>query len=98
MRLPLAFLPEALDDIDAAYAVYEHRSAGSGDQFLEALRIALERISDGPGLYGTIFRQVRAAPLHRFPQIVYYREEISHVLVIAVQHGRRSSRAWRGRA
>jgi plasmid stabilization system protein ParE len=97
MSLPLAFLPEALDDIDAAYAIYEQRSAGSGDQFLKTLRLLLEGIADNPGLYATISRQVRAAPLRRFPQVVYYRDETSRILIIAVQHGRRSSRAWRGR-
>jgi hypothetical protein len=31
MRLSLAFLPQALDDVDAAYALYEQRAAGLGD-------------------------------------------------------------------
>jgi plasmid stabilization system protein ParE len=60
MRLPLVFRPEALEDIDAAYAIYETRSAGSGDQFLKTLRLVLERIADNPRLYGMIYPRVRA--------------------------------------
>ena len=97
MTLPVAYLPEARDDIDAAYALYEQRLAGLGDRFLEALRQVIERIADTPDLYGIFHQDIRAAPLRRFPQVVYYRAEPSRVLIIAVQHGRRSSRAWLGR-
>jgi hypothetical protein len=41
MTLRLAFLPEALDDIDSTYATYERRSIGLGDRFLEVLRTQL---------------------------------------------------------
>jgi plasmid stabilization system protein ParE len=98
MSLPVAYLPEAQDDLDAAYAAYEQRLAGLGDRFLEALRQVVERIADSPELYGTVHQDVRAAPLRRFPHVVYYRAEPGRVLIIAVQHGRRSSRAWQGRA
>ena len=98
MTLPVAYLPEAEDDVDAAYAGYEQRLAGLGDQFLEALRDQVDRIRDNPALYGVLHQDVRAAPLRRFPYVVYYRAEASRVVIIAVQHGGRSSRAWQGRA
>ncbi len=97
MSLPVGYRAEALDDIDDAYAAYEQRSAGAGEQFLEALRQLVERIADSPNLYGAIYRDVRAAPLRRFPYVVFYRAEANGVLVIAVQHGRRSWRGWKGR-
>ena len=66
MSLPVVYLPEAQDDIDAAYLQYEQRSVGLGDQFLEALRQQIERIADNPGRYGVVHQDVRAAPLRRF--------------------------------
>jgi hypothetical protein len=45
---PLVFLPDALDDIDSAYASYELRSLGLGNRFLEALRVVLQRVADNP--------------------------------------------------
>jgi plasmid stabilization system protein ParE len=98
MSLPVAYLPEAQDDIDAAYQYYEQRLAGLGDRFLDELRQVVERVADHPALYGTVHQDIRAAPLRRFPYVVYYRPEPTRVLVIAVQHGRRSSSAWQGRA
>jgi plasmid stabilization system protein ParE len=97
MSLPIVFLPEAQDDVDGAYAGYEQRSIGLGDRFLEALRDQLDRIQANPALYGVLHQDVRAAPLRKFPYVVYYRAEASRTLILAVQHGRRSSRAWRGR-
>jgi plasmid stabilization system protein ParE len=98
MSLPVAYLPEAQDDIDAAYTAYEQRLAGLGDRFLEAVRDLVARLQDNPGLYGLCYQDLRAAPLRRFPYVVYYRAEASRIVIIAVQHGRRSSRVWRGRA
>ena len=98
MTLAVAYLPDAEDDVDAAYAYYEQQLAGLGEQFLEALRDAVDRVRDTPQLYGVLRKDIRAAPLKRFPYVVYYRDRGADLLVIAVQHGRRSSRAWRRRA
>jgi plasmid stabilization system protein ParE len=98
MSLPVAYLPEARDDIDAAYAYYEQRSVGLGERFLEALREIVDRIADSPELFGTVQEDIRASALRKFPYVVYYRPEADRVLVIAVQHGRRSSRSWQDRA
>ena len=98
MSLPAVYLPEAQDDVDAAYAGYEQRLAGLGERFLEALRDQVDRICANPALYGVLHQDVRAAPMRRFPYIVYYRQEASMVVIIAVQHGRRSWRAWQRRA
>lgn len=97
MSLPVAYLPEARDDVDVAYTQYESRSPGLGDQLLEALRERLAQIADSPELYGVVHQDVRAAPLRQFPYVVYYRAETDRVLVIAVQHGRRKSSTWQGR-
>jgi plasmid stabilization system protein ParE len=98
MNLPVVYLPEARDDIDAAYSWFEGQRAGLGDQFLDAFREVVDQLRDQPQLYAIIRRDIRAALLRRFPYVVYYCDRGSDILIIAVQHGRRSSRAWRGRA
>ncbi len=97
MSVPAVYLPEAEDDVEAVYFYYEQQRAGLGDEFIEALREEVGRIRDNPQIYGVFRRDIRAALLKRFPYVVYYRDRGADVLVIAVQHGRRSSRAWRGR-
>ena len=97
MSVSAVYLPPAEDDIAAAHAAYEGQQAGLGDRFLEAVRDQVDRIRSNPQLYGAYRRDVRAAPLRGFPYVVYYRNRGTDVLIIAVQHGRRSNRAWRDR-
>ena len=97
MSLNVAYLPEAEDDIEAAYIWYDQQRTGLGDEFLEALCDSVNWIRENPKLYAVFRRAIRAAPLRRFPYVVYYTERTTDILVIAVQHGRRSTRVWRGR-
>jgi toxin ParE1/3/4 len=97
MSLPAAYLPQAEDDVAAAHAHYERQRVGLGDDFVEAVREAVDHIRNNPQLYAAFLRDIRAAPLKQFPYVVYYRDRGNDVLIIAVQHGRRSTRAWRRR-
>ena len=98
MSLPAVYLPAAEEDMAGAHSYYEQQRAGLGDQFVAAVREAVEAIGQNPQMYGLFRRDLRAAPLHQFPYVVYYRDRGSDILVVAVQHGSRSSRAWGGRA
>ena len=97
MSLSVIYLPEARDDIDATYASYEQQQVGLGDRFLEKLREKVDQISANPLLYAILHQDVRAAPLRRFPYVIYYRADDTMVLILAVLHGRRSSQAWQRR-
>ena len=97
MSVPAVYLPEAEEDVVAAQDHDERKQSGLGDQFLRAVKDRVDRIRGNPLLYGVFRRDLRAAPLHRFPYVVYYRDRGNDVLIVAVQHGRRSTRSWRGR-
>jgi plasmid stabilization system protein ParE len=97
MNLPVLYLPEADDDIFAAFCWYEDQRAGLGEEFLQSLDEVLDRVADNAKLCGVVRKGVRAAPLRPFPYVVFYRERDDDVLIIAVQDGRRSVRAWRNR-
>jgi plasmid stabilization system protein ParE len=91
------YLPEARDDVDAAYTYYEGCLAGLGDRFLTALAHRVGVIEGNPRLYGEVRPRVRAAALRRFPYVVYYREQAGRVLIIAVRHGRDDPAIWQAR-
>ncbi len=55
MSVPVTYLPEAEDDIDAAYVYYEQRLTGLGDRFLQALRDGVDRIQENPALYSVFY-------------------------------------------
>jgi plasmid stabilization system protein ParE len=95
---PAVYLPEARDDIDAAYTHYQTRSAGLGERFLASLQRTSGLVEANPLLYGEVAPGIRAAPLRRFPYLVYYRELPHQVIVIGVRHGRDDPSIWQARA
>jgi plasmid stabilization system protein ParE len=94
---PAIYLPEARDDIDEAYTTYQNRSPGLGERFLTSLQRTIGLVETNPQLYGEVATGIRAAPLRRFPHIVYYRATPHQVIVIAVRHGRDDPSIWQGR-
>jgi plasmid stabilization system protein ParE len=98
MNPPLVFRPEARDEIDEAYAWYEHQRAGLGEEFLSAIRDVLDRIQETPEAHAQVYRDVRRGVTRRFPYGVFYRVEADRIVVLAVYHSRRDPRGWRDRA
>jgi plasmid stabilization system protein ParE len=79
--------PDAHRDIDAAVQWYEERQAGLGIGFLDELEVLLSYLEDNPFLFQAFNRDLRQAPLHRFPYVIIYRiEEPDTAVVLAVFH------------
>ncbi len=97
MSLPVVFLPQAADDVADTHTTYESLRAGLGDGFLSAVSRRVDQVRAAPLIYAVFRRGVRAAPIKGFPHFLYYRERDADLLVVAVQHGRRSARGWRDR-
>ncbi len=51
-----------------------------------------------PDRYPIVARDVREAPVPRFPYCIYYRVKLDRVVVIAVVHTARDPSVWQGRA
>src|SRR5688500_13390374 len=94
MKYSLELGPEVRHDLDSAFQWYEGQRSGLGDEFLSAIEESLERILQAPHTYGVFRREIRAPAVHRFPFVVYYRIEAMQIVVIAIQHGHRSTRNW----
>ena len=97
MSIPVIYRPQALDDAEEVRQRYEAQLPGLGPNSSTLLQRAIGVIQQNPRLYGVLRLRVRVAPLRHFPQLVYYKNYKSYVLIVAVQHGRRSIRGWRDR-
>jgi plasmid stabilization system protein ParE len=97
MSLPVVLRLQAYDDLDAIHTTYESLRPGLGADFVAEVGAVRARIGQNPRLYGVIGRGVRAAPVRRFPYLVYYLVEPGRAVIIAVLHVRRSPRAWQRR-
>ena len=94
MSVPPIYLEEAEDEMAIAQDAYEQQQPGLGDRFVDAVTDQVAVICANPKLYGVFRAGVRAASVNGFPHVVYYRDRGTDVLIVAVQHGHRSSRNW----
>lgn len=84
MSLPLVFRAVAQAEFDGTAVRYEARRAGLGADFVAEVQRVLDRIANQPDRYPIIFRDVREAPVRKFPFCVYYRSKGNRVVVLAV--------------
>ena len=97
MNYVLVFRPEVPKELDEAYSWYESQELGLGDDFLEQVDEALDRVCQMPESYPAVYRDVRRAVIRRFPYTIHYRIVSSRVVVTAIFHGRRNPKAWQTR-
>lgn len=98
MSLPLQIRQEAETDLEQGRDWYEEKKPGLGDEFLECVEKALERIHDMPELYAPGYRGVRRCKVRRFPYVIYFRLSADRIEVIAIIHASRNPGIWKSRA
>jgi len=89
--------PRADLDVAATFDWYENEEAGLGEDFLDELRAAYDRIVDGPLAYQALRSGIRRGLLRRFPYAVYFAVEGDVVVVLAVLHVARDPAEWQRR-
>lgn len=94
---PPIFRPAAAADVEYAYQWYELQQAGLGEEFLAAVRAALESMMASAESFPVVHRQTRRALLRRFPYGLYYRIFDDQIVVVACMHGRRNPQRWQSR-
>jgi plasmid stabilization system protein ParE len=97
MNLPVQFRPNVSAEAKRIAADYDLQQPGLGNDFYTELLATIDRLEYHPYLYGVVWRQVRAAPVHRFPYSAYYEVMSDHVIIYTVVHERRSARVWQRR-
>jgi toxin ParE1/3/4 len=86
MSLKLRFLPGVEGDVLNAYAWYEAKSIGLGEDFLKTFYGASEGLTDNPELYPIVHVKIRRRLLPRFPYATYFRINIDEIVVFGVFH------------
>ena len=97
MTHPVAYRPEAVEDIEAAYDWYEAERAGLGLEFRAALTDAERFLAETPTAFPVVYRTLRRILLHRFPYSVYFTLTPEGVQVWGCIHQARHPRTWRSR-
>lgn len=89
--------PEAEGDISEAYAWYEGRSTGLGEDFLLCLQATFEAIAERPRSFPIVYQHARRALVRRFPYLVLFVEHADVLIVMGVIHAARHPRLGRQR-
>lgn len=97
MPAELVIAPEAARDIAEAYAWYEGRRIGLGEEFLTSVEARIESIRRRPEMYPVIHEGYRRSLIRRFPYAVFYEHSEAAVIIYAVFHTARDSDKWRQR-
>lgn len=97
MPADLIIAPEALLDIDEAYAWYEDRQQGLGAMFLNQVDACIQATLRRPEMHALKYKEYRRALVRRLPYAVFYEYAEGVVTVYGIFHTSRDPKKWRRR-
>ena len=98
MILDVVFRRAARAEFDRAALWYEERRPGLGLQFTSEIDRAVNIAAEQPDRFPAKHRDIRCVQARRFPYSVFYRVEVTRIVVLAVFHARRDPEVWQARA
>lgn len=93
----MIFIPEARDDIAAAYQWYEEQSLGLGMDFLRCIKVSLNPIQQQPLIHQIVQENYRRAFVRRFPYSIFFEATDNQTVIYAAFHCSQNPEKWRGR-
>ena len=97
MAAELNMAPEAEEDVAQAYAWYEGRRTGLGEDFLSRVDACIQAIRRTPEMHAVVHENYRRALVRRFPYAIFYEYANDTVTVYCVFHTSQDPEKWRQR-
>ena len=91
------FRAAAAADVERAHRWYEEQRSGLGEAFLAEVQACAKRIAGNPLACALRSRDVRRAPVRRFPHALFYRDSDTLIIVIACFHAKQAPKRLRTR-
>jgi len=88
--------PAEIEMLDAA-AYYETRVPELGTDFLSTIEIAVLDLSDDPGKWPMIGKEIHRRILPRFPYSILYKIDPEEIIIVAIMHQKRRPNYWTNR-
>ncbi len=102
--MPVELHPEAHVEFRSSALWYDERRDGLGDEFVAAIAVTLQRISEAPESFpkwpGTpqASLDIRKATVDRFPYLVAFEQHKNYAVVLGIAHQKRRPLYWLIRA
>src|SRR5258708_1404832 len=91
------FLSPAEEEMVQASLFYDAASSGLGNDFLDDVQQAIDRLCEYPQVGEAVASGLRRMLLHRFPFCIIYSVEVDLILIIAIAHHGRRPGYWQFR-
>lgn len=98
MSLPVVLRRAAERELYEAANWYEDRCQKLGEALISETQTVFDRLSEQPDRYPVVHKDIREAPLSRFPYCVYYRVKSERIVVLSVFHTSRDPSTWQNRS
>ena len=95
--MQVVFTPPARVELVDAQDWYEAKHPGLGARFREEVEATVLRLQENPHQFPMVFRDVHRARLHKFAYGLFFRIDITALVVIACFHGSRDPQRWERR-
>jgi plasmid stabilization system protein ParE len=90
MTRVLFLRPEAEQDLASARDWYDQKRAGLGDEFLDAIALAIRELEREPELHHLYYRNFRRVLLRRFPYKIFYQIIGERIVIFRVLHAKQA--------
>ena len=91
------FHPAANQELDEAVAYYDGQAAGLGDEFVQAVAEAIQRINAFPAAWARLSANTRRCRTAKFPYGIIYSVTGETLYIIALMHLHRKPDYWKDR-
>jgi plasmid stabilization system protein ParE len=98
MTQPIAFHRAASAEFIEATSWYDGKRLGLGLEFIAEIERCISLASINPLQFAIVKEGIRRVVANRFPYSVYFRDDKSRIVVLAVFHGSRDPAIWQSRA
>lgn len=87
---PVVFHRAARQELDNAALWYEERRVDLGIEFIAEIDRCIDLLARHEHFAPIVFQDVRRMPVKRFPYSIYYRQDATHIAILAIFHGKRN--------
>jgi toxin ParE1/3/4 len=84
-------------DLEEAFAWYEVRHVGLGQEFADEIAATYAAIEQQPLRFAVILDDVRMAVVRRFPYLIYFVVLPRGISILAILHGHGDPQVWQQR-
>ena len=95
--MKIRFIEDAKIELNVAIEYYNLESPGLGDQFLQEVLSAMDRVANHPNAWHPLSQNTRRCQTRRFPYGLIYSALDDEILIISVSNLHREPNHWKDR-